>query len=248
VRLTTDPAWCVQEKFDGRRMLVRKSADGIDGINRKGLIVALPEPVARAVAEMPGTFVFDGECVGNTLVVFDVLEFAGTDYRGLPYRNRLFLLMQIVPGHGPHFRSPETAFDTAHKVEFIQRMRHDGKEGIVFKRLTGAYLPGRPPSGGDALKWKFVETASFIVRGINDQRSVSLGLSRGGAIVSAGNVTIPPNQAVPRQGAVVEVRYLYAFPESGAVYQPVYLGERDDIAPAECVVDQLKWKAPAEAA
>lgn len=44
--LSTDPAWCIQEKFDGRRMLVRKHADGIDGINRTGLIVALPEPVA----------------------------------------------------------------------------------------------------------------------------------------------------------------------------------------------------------
>ena len=32
--LITDPDWCVQEKFDGRRMLIRKHADGIDGINR----------------------------------------------------------------------------------------------------------------------------------------------------------------------------------------------------------------------
>ncbi len=247
-RLTTDPMWCVQEKFDGRRRLIRKHADGVDGINRKGLIVPLPEPVALAAAELPGTFVLDGECVGNTLVVFDLLELHGTDYRGLPYRNRLFTLMQIVPGHGPHLRSPETAFDTAHKVEFIQRMRNDSKEGIVFKKLGGAYLPGCPQSGGDALKLKFVETASFIVSAINAKRSVSLGLWRGNALVPAGNVTIPPNQEVPRAGAVVEVRYLYAFSESGFVYQPVYLGERDDIAPAECVVSQLKFKPETQAA
>ena len=77
---------------------------------------------------------------------------------------------------------------------------------------------------------------------------MSLGLYRGGALVPAGNVTIPPNQAVPREGAVVEVKYLYAFPESGAVYQPVYLGERDDIPSTECVVEQLKFKAEAQAA
>lgn len=29
--------------------------------------------------------------------------------------------------------------------------------------------------------------------------------------------------------AIVEVRSLYAFPESGTVYQPVYLGRRNDI-------------------
>ena len=241
-RLATDPLWCVQEKFDGRRRLLRKHADGIDGINRKGLIVPLPEPVAQAAAELPGTFVFDGECIGNTLVVFDVLELHGTDYRGLPYRNRLFTLMQIVPGHGPHLRSPETAFDTAHKVEFIQRLRQDTREGVVFKKLNAVYLPGRTETDGDALKLKFVETASFIVSAINQKRSVSLALWRGGTLVPAGNVTIPPNQEVPRAGAVVECRYLYGFRESGCIYQPVYLGERDDIAPAECVVSQLKFK------
>jgi bifunctional non-homologous end joining protein LigD len=127
-------------------------------------------------------------------------------------------------------------------------MRNDSKEGIVFKKLAGVYLPGCPESGGDALKLKFVETASFIVSAINMKRSVSLALWRGDALEPAGNVTIPANQEVPRAGAVVEVRYLYAFPESGCVYQPVYLGERDDIAPAECVVSQLKYKPKTQAA
>jgi len=78
-RLTTDAAWCVQEKFDGRRMLVRKHEDGLEGINRNGLIVALPEPVAHAAAELPGPYILDGECLGNTLVAFDVLELHGAD-------------------------------------------------------------------------------------------------------------------------------------------------------------------------
>ena len=59
----------------------------------------------------------------------------------------------------------------------------------------------------------------------------------------SGNVSIPPNHAVPEAGSVVEVRYLYAFRDSGALFQPVYLGARDDIAPEECTVDQLKYKA-----
>ena len=46
----------------------------------------------------------------------------------------------------------------------------------------------------------------------------------------------------------MECRYLYAFRESGCIYQPVYLGERDDIAPAECVVAQLKFKPEPQAA
>jgi len=60
--------------------------------------------------------------------------------------------------------------------------------------------------------------------------------------VSAGNVTIPANQPMPKVDAIVEVRYLYAFPESGHIFQPVYLGERDDVNAVECTVKQLKFK------
>jgi len=244
-RLATDPAWCVQEKFDGRRMLLRKHAGGVDGINRNGLVVALPESVARAAAKLSGTFVLDGECIGDTLVAFDVLELHGSDCRNRPYRDRLFALMQFVPDHGPHLRSPETAFDTAHKVEFIQRLRQDDKEGVVFKKLSARYAAGRPASGGDALKLKFHESASFIVGKVNAKRSVSLLLFTGDRVGGAGNVTIPPNQPIPEAGQVVECRYLYAFRESGSICQPVYLGIRDDIRAEECTSTQLKYKSEA---
>jgi bifunctional non-homologous end joining protein LigD len=42
---------------------------------------------------------------------------------------------------------------------------------------------------------------------------------------------------------VVECRYLYAFEESGSIYQPRYLGTRDDIRAEECTTKQLKYKA-----
>lgn len=97
------------------------------------------------------------------------------------------------------------------------------------------------------MKFKFVETASFIVGGANPgRRSVALELiDASGQRTPAGNVTIPPNHVIPQMGTVIEVRYLYAFPESGAVYQPVYLGPRDDIPTEECTVDQLKFKQEA---
>lgn len=64
----------------------------------------------------------------------------------------------------------------------------------------------------------------------------------------AGNVTIPPNHEIPATGQVVECCYLYAFRESGSIYQPVYLGSRDDITAEECSTAQLKYKAEALAA
>ncbi len=131
-------------------------------------------------------------------------------------------------------------------METYEELRSTGAEGIVFKDINAPYTPGRPASGGTQLKFKFVETASFIVTGHNDKRSVALGLiNEAGETVPAGNVTIPSNHAIPQMGTVSEVRYLYAHRESGAIYQPVYLGPRDDIPAEECTVDQLKFKPTA---
>jgi bifunctional non-homologous end joining protein LigD len=239
--LLSDPGWCLQEKYDGKRMLLCKTQDGIDGVNRKGLVVALPEAVASSAAGLPGSFIIDGECVGDTLVVFDLLELNGADQRSLPYRSRLIALIQLLPDPGQSICCAATAFDAAFKAGLLQRLRAEQKEGAVFKRLDAPYIAGRPASGGDALKCKFYETAAFIVCHLNAQRSVAIGVWNGKDFVAVGNVTIPPSQRIPAVGAIVEIRYLYAF-RRGAVYQPVYLGERDDIDPTECVIDQLKFK------
>ena len=77
---------------------------------------------------------------------------------------------------------------------------------------------------------------------------ISLSDFAGKNLAAAGNVTIPPNHDIPATGQVVECRYLYAFRESGCIYQPVYLGTRDDIRAEECTTAQLKFKAePLEA-
>ena len=111
---------------------------------------------------------------------------------------------------------------------------------VVFKHKDSPYTAGRPASGGAQLNYKFVETASVLVTAINGQRSIGVGfMDRPG---TTGNVAIPANHKIPEIGSVVEVRYLYAMPESLALYQPVYLGERNDIDPSECRSGQLKFR------
>jgi bifunctional non-homologous end joining protein LigD len=82
---------------------------------------------------------------------------------------------------------------------------------------------------------------------VNGKRSVSLKLFDGTNLVSFGNVTIPANKSIPKPDEVVEVRYLYAF-RGGSIFQPVFMGPRDDVKPEECSVDQLKYKPEAVAA
>src|ERR1700683_4588453 len=48
VRLIEDDNWWAQEKFDGRRVLIRKDHNHITGINRQGLAIDLPAPIVEA--------------------------------------------------------------------------------------------------------------------------------------------------------------------------------------------------------
>lgn len=235
---------CAQEKFDGRRVLIQKQNGTCQGINKKGLIIGLPSPVVAEAQDIPGNFIMDGESIGNVLHVFDLLEKDGEDLRLLPYNSRLLKLMNLYAStQHPHIRLAETAFKPRDKKWMLERLKKENREGIVFKELNAPYTAGRPNNGGTQLKHKFYASASFIVGKVNAKRSVMLQLHSGHVLFNSGNCTIPANRPVPQEGAIVEIRYLYAFKESGCIYQPIYLGERDDIDPAECTMDQLKYKS-----
>jgi bifunctional non-homologous end joining protein LigD len=87
---------------------------------------------------------------------------------------------------------------------------------------------------------------SAVVSKINKQRSVEIRLLNGEGWIPCGNVTIPANHQIPKVGQVVEIRYLYAFRESGVLFQPVYLGPRDDVEQSECLLTQVKYKPEEE--
>ena len=101
-------------------------------------------------------------------------------------------------------------------------------------------VAGAAALGAAFLALGFVSAA---VAKVNPQRSVELRLLGKDGWQSAGNVTIPANHPIPFVGAVVEVRFLYAFRESGCLYQPTYLGMRKDVEHHECIAAQLKFKS-----
>jgi ATP-dependent DNA ligase len=243
MRLITNRTHCLQPKHDGRRLMVRKQGDTITGINRRGLVVAVPDAIREAVEHIPFDILIDGEAVGDTLHAFDLLEVKGNDMRHRRYIDRHAGLLMTIPPNLPALRWVTTTTDPNDKLETFEDIKESGSEGVVFKDMNAPYSPGRPNSGGPQLKFKFVESASFIVTARNEKRSVTLGLFDGDELVGAGNVTIPPNHEVPAVGEIVECRYLYAYRESGSIYQPVYQGKRCDIPATDCTTDQLKYKA-----
>ena len=241
--LLDSPDHYLQQKFDGKRLILRKSETGIQGINRRGLECGVPETILNGAGKIAGTWTLDGEAVGDVLFVFDILELEGLDLRPQPYSKRLVVLLNLLMGAQQNaIRWSDPWIDPFQKRRRFHDLQNEFAEGVVFKHKDSPYTAGRPASGGAQLKYKFVETASVLVTVINDQRSVGIGfIDHPG---TAGNVAIPSNHSVPKIGAVVEVRYLYAMPERLALYQPVYLGERDDIEPSECSRGQLKFRKP----
>jgi bifunctional non-homologous end joining protein LigD len=96
LRLLNDTAFVMQQKFNGRRMLIRKQDAVIHGINKKGLLIGLPETVFHDIHQLPGNFILDGECIGDVFHAFDLLMVNNEDLRPYPYRERLTALMNLL--------------------------------------------------------------------------------------------------------------------------------------------------------
>ena len=255
----SDDRYVMQQKHDGRRHAVRQdSASTLLGINKLGRAVPVDSKVEAALATLfkhTGGYHVDGEKVG-TYFLFDLLQDGPTeaagDIRKKGYIHRMNRLEQIAAEHPEAFkdgsiRVTETWIGTEAKTKAYAALKAAKAEGVVFKLRNAPYTAGRPNSGGDHLKFKFYAEASFIVKKVNTQRSVELGLiTPEGIVQGMGNCTIPANQSIPEAGSIIEVRYLYAFPNGGKVYQPTFKELRNDILAGECLTTQLKFKAGTE--
>lgn len=242
-----DPAWGAQEKKDGKHIMVKAKDGVVTASNRKGLQVGIPEPVSKSMMAFEAEL--DGEMVGDVYHVFDCLSSDGKDFRASPYDTRHLKLSGLVGMTAvkvvPLARTEEQ------KRALYEKLKKENKEGIVFKRLSSVYKPGRPSSGGDMLKHKFYATCScMVVAGRDGKRSIGLALNdvkgpRDISVVNVGNCTVPANQPIPKAGDIVEIRYLYAY-KGGSLYQPTLIGIRDDIDEVACDMNQLKYKAEEE--
>jgi len=246
-----DPAWSAQEKIDGKHILIRCDESEVVASNRKGLQVGIPEPVITALGANGVRGILDGEMVGDVYHAFDMLKEKSHGLMADPYLYRHSVLRATIMIPLPAVKVVPLFMLKRDKRELYARLKQEGKEGIVFKRLAAPYKPGRPNSGGDMLKFKFCSTCTCIVShwGREGKRSIALEMVEIKGTpdatvfipVRVGNVTVPANQPIPEAGTNVEVRYLYAF-KGGSLYQPVLLGARDDVTIRDCGIEQLKYK------
>ncbi len=239
-----NPDWIVQEKMDGVRFMLHKQGGKVTSYNRRGVYANIPVDIYNLTKDLKEDFFIDGELVGEVMYVFDMLEHKGKDYRESSFSERFKQLRSFVKSLPNQDCIVLTKTANKNKIKFVNELEENNKEGAVFKNKNASYHVGRPASGGDYVKFKFYSTCSCVVKELNGtKRSVFLELFKNKKAVKAGKVTIPANFDIPEVGQVVEVRYLYAYKQSGALYQPVYLGVREDIVQSECQQSQLKYKS-----
>lgn len=94
------------------------------------------------------------------LLLFDVLHLDGRSLLRSPYSERRALLEGLALG-GPGWETPP-AFDGS-GTEAVQVSKEQQLEGVVAKRLTSLYLPGR--RSPDWIKIKNIRTQEVIVGG-----------------------------------------------------------------------------------
>lgn len=247
-RLNADPAWAAQEKKDGDRRAADADGEGnVTGMNRKGLSVSLPKAVADELLDVAqsGAVRIDAEIVGDKLYAFDLHVLMGGSLRqshGWLKRQRL---LEHTFANSKVIIPIPVAVTTEEKRALYARVKREGGEGVVYKRIDCLVEGGRPASGGDWLKRVFYARSSFIVTGCKEgKRSVSIGLLAAPGdteIIPLGNVTVPANASIPAPNAVLDCEYLYAY-KGGSLHIPIFKGVRTDIDVSECLMAQLKFK------
>ncbi|MGH3565688.1 MAG: non-homologous end-joining DNA ligase [Pseudonocardia sp.] len=178
------PGWAVEFKWDGVRAVTAVAGDRVRALSRVGNEVTAGYPELTVLGELLGgrPAMLDGELVAVdaagrpdfgllqhrmhvrspdaelvaripvSYLIFDVLHLDGTALLGEPYDRRRELLDGLGLA-GPRIRVPPAVTDMG-GVRMLEVARAHGLEGVVAKRRTARYEPGRRSSA-------WVKTALF---------------------------------------------------------------------------------------
>jgi bifunctional non-homologous end joining protein LigD len=186
------PQWAHEIKWDGMRLLA-DVADGrlrLSSRNENDVTSTFPELSTLAGPGMPDDMLLDGEVVALqaglpsfsaltgrmhvsnpgkvgaltvtrpvTFMVFDLLRLGGVDLIGKPLAERRAALDGIGVA-GPHAQVPPTYQDG---VALQTATLEQGLEGVVSKRLSSRYRPGR--RSPDWLKFPHRMSRSVVIGG-----------------------------------------------------------------------------------
>lgn len=217
-RVPTGPEWVHEIKWDGMRVLADSRGGTLKLTSRNGNDVTPAYPELAPLAELYADALLDAEIVAFvdgrpsfgalaermhvrsagkaltlsrnrpvTLIVFDLLRLFGTELTGQPWTARRELLERLDLD-GPRWRVPPTYLDGD---ELFAATAEQGLEGVVSKRRSSSYLPGRRSPD-----WVKVPHRSLVSAVVGGWRPETGSNSRLGAIL-VGTPTLGATRAEP---------------------------------------------------
>lgn len=172
-RVPSGPEWVHEVKWDGMRVLADVHDGRLTLTSRNGNDVTTAYPELAPLATLYADVLLDAEIVAFdhgvpsfgalaermhvrspkkaaalaasrpvTLMVFDLLRLFGSDLTSQPWLARRQLLERLDL-EGPRWQVPPTYDDGE---QLLEATAEQGLEGVVSKRRTSAYLPGRRSS------------------------------------------------------------------------------------------------------
>jgi bifunctional non-homologous end joining protein LigD len=237
-----DDLMIAQQKIDGIRVLVH-IAEQIIATNRSGEHTQIDRRILEGLSGMPHGTILDGEVIGGEYWLYDVLRIGDEDIRPIGYLDRWSRLEgDLEPGFaGPIHVLPIA--EGRRKRSLFDRIVEERAEGIVFKHARAPYKAGR---GSTQLKYKLTKSADVVLLS-NAGNAYQMAVYDGKTLRDVGKVfagtTNETRALIDRllsrgEKPVAEVRYLYATDDDN-LFQPVFVGLRDDKKATECTRAQL---------
>lgn len=253
-----NPVWFAQYKYDGDRVVVEVNNGEIRVLNRAGQAKVKNVGTAHLepfTALHSGRWVFDGEVVGRTMVLFDLV--AATDGRQTwvseqsAFGDRYSVLgaLSVILGipaadsettgsHAPVVLAP-VALLQEEKDKFLATAIAEQREGIILRNFLGTYDSGR--RSVNVVKHKLIKDADVVVTGLHaTKQSATLAVHDAtGQLIEVGAASTIGKGGVS-VGDVWVVTFLYVTdPEHPRLFQPRLVSNRTDKTAAECTIDQF---------
>lgn len=238
--LLASPEWSISQKLDGHRVIIAV-ADGVStAMNRDGIERDVPLDVFTDARRFAGHWCFDGELIGSTYFVFDLIVTPFIDAGNLGWAQRYQLLEHLFESRRfENWQLVTCIFTEDGKRLMYDRCIENKSEGVMFKHVASTYRGGRSSMW---LKHKFVKSLDCVVISTNDdgKDNLTLGLYQNERLVQVGRVSaLTGDGPSAKIGDVVEVQCLYATP-AGSLYQPTRPIIRLDKRPEECDYQQME--------
>lgn len=251
------PEWVAQFKYDGDRVVIEAHRGALTVYNRAGQTKvrnighAHLEPLT---ALHSGRWIVDGEVVGRTLVLFDLLtatdgtttwadEHYGFDQRYAVLETlcrRLGIPLASSDGtqHDAVVLAP-VARSADERADYLSTAVAQQREGIILRHRDGLYEPGRRST--TLVKHKLIKDADVVISGLHSTKeSATLSVyDQNGQLIEVGAASTI-GKTSPQVGQVWKVTFLYVTnPEHPRLYQPRLVSRREDKPAGDCLLDQF---------